>query len=240
MLGKLQNLLDKNLIAVAAKQFAFSKHIGKHSFKINRLEGLIRFNTDQIFAANVIGTESFETDEWTWAWSDTEFRETPLVKSANKLRKLGIKQELTVLTRKRCALDTSVNGFTLACIATDIAKADCFYSFKSEGDTRTYILLNKIGQDTFDTDLSEELILHAFEKLMPDIKFDHYASLKYACEEAGLGELVKPQKISLGSAELIFDTVGNCLDIKRRSSVAPSPMQEKTTRKHRRSKSRRR
>ncbi len=41
MLGKLQNLLDKNLITVAARQFSFSRYIGKYAWNLNSIEGVL-------------------------------------------------------------------------------------------------------------------------------------------------------------------------------------------------------
>ncbi len=239
MLGKLQNLLDKNLIAACTKQLEFSRYIGKHKANLDEQNCLMTFGDEIAFQVSVLGTESFITDTWTWAWADDHFKETTLIRSAQKLRKLGIKQELTLLSRKQCEIDTLVNGFTLATIACDIAKADCFYSFVSGDDERTYVLLTKIGRDSFESQLEEKDILKSFEQLMPNINFDHHASLKHACELAGLSQLVEAQKISIANADIIFDTLGNCLKInKQQSSIAESPVQT-TTRKKRRSRARR-
>lgn len=241
MLGNLQKLLDKNLITVAARQFEFSRYIDKHDWNLDSIEGILYFTNRSAFEAQIIGSESFEDNTWRWAWADPQYKESPMVKSAHKLRKLGIKQELTLLTRKSCSIDTSVNGFTLASIALDIAKADCFYSYSCDNDSRLYMLLKRIGKDEFESTLPEQDILYAFEQLMPDISFDHYTSLKNACIAAGLQDAVSEQKISLGGVDVIFDAVGNCLDMKKPTEVVikdnEKQMDEKTTRKRRRSRS---
>ena len=241
MFGKLQNLLDQELILSCARQFVFSRYIGNHTYTIDEEAATLSFADNMTFGVSVIGSESFAEDQWTWAWADPQYAESKLCKSAQKLRKLGLKQELTLLTRKQCAIDTQVNGFTIASVARSVANATCFYSYDSGNDVRTYVLLSSIDQDNFTQDISEKDILKAFESLLPHIKFDHYASVKHACVQSHLGELVSPQKISLHGADLIFDEIGNCLDIKKRKQSTITPVEsieKKTTSRTRRSRGR--
>ena len=234
MLGKLQQLLDQNLIFACAKQFCFSRYIGNRPFVVNQQERSITFGDDIIFKANILGSESFSEDTWTWAWAMADYKEEAIAKAAQKLRKLGLKQEITLLTRKTCPIDATINGFTLAAVCTDIAKVDGFYSYESGSDERTYVLISKVGKDTFDAQPTAKDVRKAFESLMPHVSFDHFTSLKHACIEANVGEIVSPQKIIVDTATIIFDEVGNCLDIQKRD-ISTAGLEKKTSGRHRRS-----
>ena len=238
MLGKLQKLLDQELIIACARQFCFSRYIGNRPYTLSQEDCKISFGSDIMFKANILGSESFADESWTWAWANDSIKELPIAKSSQKLRKLGLKQEITLLTRKHCPIDANINGFTLSIIAANIAQTDGFYSFESNTDERTYVLINKVGKDEFNPEPSEKDILKAFESLMPHLSFDHYSSLKRACIQCNVGELTSPQKIQLANATIIFDEVGNCLDIQKRSDSTAGLEKKTTNRQRRRGKSR--
>lgn len=234
MLGKLQKLLDQDLIFACAKQFCFSRYIGNRPFFVNQQDCSITFGDDIIFKAHILGSESFIDETWTWAWAMDDFKEEAIAKASQKLRKLGLKQEITLLTRKTCPIDATINGFTLAAVCTDIAKSDGFYSYESGNDERTYVLITKVGTDSFDAQPTAKDVRKAFESLMPHVSFDHYTSLKHACVQANVGELISPQKIKIDTATVLFDEVGNCLDIEKRE-ISTAGLEKKTTSRHRRS-----
>ena len=135
----LQAYLEQYALLSLEKQDKLESLIGEHLHELDLDAGTIRFNELQ-FPVQVIGTESYNTLTWLWAWAD-EQEEIPasLTQSAIQLRIWGAEAGIPEFTMPSVDLNRA-DGSALAMIAAEVCKASCYYRDGYEGGA-AYLLL---------------------------------------------------------------------------------------------------
>jgi hypothetical protein len=135
----LRSYLEQYALLSLENQDKLELLTGEHMHELDLDAGSIRFN-ELRFPVQVIGTESYNTLTWLWAWAD-EQEEIPasLTQSAIQLRIWGAEAGIREFTIPSVDLN-SADGHALAMIATQVCKASCYYRDAYEGGA-VYLLI---------------------------------------------------------------------------------------------------
>ncbi len=84
--------------------------------------------------AQILGTESHETNTWLWAWANAASNLSPLLIHASlEMKRFGEEQAIPELTQPKLALSADNNGHVLSMIASGICNADAYYHGPYDG-----------------------------------------------------------------------------------------------------------
>jgi hypothetical protein len=147
----LQSYLEQYALTSLEKRDKLESVIREHQHELDLEAGTIRFNELQ-FPVQVIGTESYNTLTWLWAWAD-EQSEVPasMLQSAVQLRIWGAEAGIPEFTMPSVDLDRA-DGHAIAMIAAEVCKASCYYLDSYEGGALSLLIFDKIidSQPSFD------------------------------------------------------------------------------------------
>ena len=138
----LLQLYQKNVVMMTAKQMAFGRYIAEaDSCNIDLEECRANFGSEISYTASLLGMENIESDTWQWSWSMDDYHDSAVVKAAQKLRKLGVKQEIKILSKKSFELSADINGYNMSIIAAAMAKSDVMYTLEAAPGLRAFLIL---------------------------------------------------------------------------------------------------
>lgn len=139
-----EDLLAQHIAMGIDKQIAFQDRIGRQGTVAPDFEsGTISFN-GQSYKMQLLGTVTPPAGAdgkrtWNWSWSEGELAAKGLLESGEKLRDLGIDEDIYVLSEPRVHLD-SMDPTHLALVASGVLGAVAYYSAAAErGDL--YVLV---------------------------------------------------------------------------------------------------
>jgi hypothetical protein len=209
----LQSYLEQYALTSLEKRDKLESVIGEHQHELDLVEGTIRFNELQ-FPVQVIGTESYNTLTWLWAWAD-EQSEVPasMLQSAVQLRIWGAEAGIPEFTMPSVDLDRA-DGHAIAMIAAEVCKASCYYLDSYEGGALYLLLFDKIidSQPSFD----RQRLLIRLADLLSRYELNHRIAVLSYLTEKGLSPVEQRNMINceLESGERLiaeFDEAGRLI-----------------------------
>ena len=137
--------LEKTALVSLEKQDALIRRLGEHIMELDLDTGMARFNTEAVFPFQVLGTESYNSITWLWAWAEEQPEVSEeLLRSAREMKALGAREGVTEFTLPSLDLNRA-DGTMLSLIASQVCAASGFYRDAYDGGT-LFILL--YGADT--------------------------------------------------------------------------------------------
>ena len=209
-LTTLQTYLERYALSSLEKQDKLESVTGGHMHEFDLAAGTIRFN-DLLFPVQVIGTESYNTLNWLWAWAD-EQSEVPasLLQSAVQLRIWGAEAGIPEFTLPSVDLNRT-DGQAIAMIAAEVCKASCYYQDSYEGGALYLLISDRIidSQPSFD----RQRLLSRLADLLSRYELNHRIAVLSYLTEKGLSPVAQRNMISceLESGERLlaeFDDAG--------------------------------
>jgi hypothetical protein len=209
----LQSYLEQYALTSLEKRDKLESVIGEHQHELDLEAGTIRFNELQ-FPVQVIGTESYNTLTWLWAWAD-EQSEIPasMLQSAVQLRIWGAEAGIPEFTMPSVDLDRA-DGQAIAMIAAEVCKASCYYRDSYEGGALYLLIFDKIidSQPSFD----RQRLLTGLADLHSQYELNHRIAVLSYLTEKGLSPVEQRNMINceLESGERLiaeFDEAGRLI-----------------------------
>jgi hypothetical protein len=123
----LSDLLREHGALSLEKQDALGDYLGEHSWSLDLTAGTIDFGAGRVFPIQLLGTESFQSETWLWAWANRESDiPEPLLAAAARLRELGAAQGITELITPELP-STSLDLHMVGAIGCGVTSADAYY-----------------------------------------------------------------------------------------------------------------
>lgn len=169
-------LLEKYAAVAFEKQYNLAEIIGENSWEIDINTGLIHFGDDSKFPMQILGSYSFDSGTWLWAWAN-EVSSIPdnLLVEANKLKTLGETYNIEFLTMPEYEMEpTDIHALGL--IASGEFNSSAYYA----GNFGSGILLLTLKDESIDNvPHNEQLrILSIFPEITATFAVNHRRSLK--------------------------------------------------------------
>ena len=209
----LQSYLERYALTSLEKRDKLESVAGGHQHELDLESGTIRFNELQ-FPVQVIGTESYNTLTWLWAWAD-EQSEVPanMLQSAVQLRIWGAEAGIPEFTMPSVDLNRA-DGRAIAMIAAEVCKASCYYRDDYEGGALYLLIFDKIidSQPSFD----RQRLMIRLADLFSQYELNHRIAVLSYLTEKGLSPSEQRNMISceLESGERLiaeFDEAGRLI-----------------------------
>jgi hypothetical protein len=97
-------------LALVAKQLHLGELVGKSRWAFDST-GILSFGNNHHWHAQILGTESYETNTWLWAWANTGSNLPPaVVQSSLQMKRLGEEQSIPELIQPQLPLSADING----------------------------------------------------------------------------------------------------------------------------------
>jgi hypothetical protein len=127
-----RSFFERYALLSLEKQDKLESLVGEHLYELDLDAGTIRFDTLQ-YPVQVIGTESYNTLTWLWAWADEQTElSANLIQAAIQLRIWGAQAAIPELAMPSVDLNRA-DGHAIAMIASEVCKASCYYRDGYEG-----------------------------------------------------------------------------------------------------------
>jgi len=128
------SLFTRYVLSSFLKQFHLCDLVGESAWRFDVPTGTLSFGDDIHWHAEILGTESDETQTWLWAWANTGSNlPAALVQASPEMKDLGEEQQIPELTEPQPALTEDVNGHVLSLIASGVCDADAYYRGPYDG-----------------------------------------------------------------------------------------------------------
>lgn len=171
----MQTYLERYALLSLEKQQKLEWLLGEHTHELDLDAGAVRFSTGHEVPYQVLGTESYNTLTWLWAWAE-EQTEIPmkLLSSAFKLKDWGERENLREFSLPSVDLNRA-DGQALALISTQVCNASCSYQDRFDGGSAFFLLFDRRidGQPSFD----RALLFRRFSDLIARYELDHRNAL---------------------------------------------------------------
>lgn len=169
-------LLEKHAAIAFEKQYNLAEIIGENNWEIDMNTGSIRFGDDLNFPMQILGSYSFDSGTWLWAW-DNEASSIPsnLLIDANKLKEIGETYNIDFLTMSEYKMEpTDIHALGL--IASGEFNSSAYYA----GNFGSGILLLTLKDELIEkVPYNEQLrILSIFPEITANFAVNHRRSLK--------------------------------------------------------------
>lgn len=130
----LSALLAKSVVSSQAKQLQLAEKIGSRSWHYDVYTGTLSFGQDIHWHAQILGTESHQTNTWLSAWANAGSNLPPaLIQASLQMKQLGEQQQILELIEPQVPLTDEVNGHVLSMIASGVCDADAYYRGPYDG-----------------------------------------------------------------------------------------------------------
>lgn len=213
------DLLERRAAIAFENQRALADLLGDHNWQVDVPTGRMTFSGSSTIACDVqlLGTESYESNTWLWAWANTQSNLPPKVlQSAQELRELGEQQGLEMLTTPSIDLDGR-NAHEIAMIASGLCNADAYYR-GDYGAGALYCLLTlpQLRQRPPVTALEVSMVM---SQLIAGISLNHRRAFVHYLNAKGL----RPEETSSqvratlpdgGTVNAEFDDLGRLTEIR--------------------------
>jgi hypothetical protein len=125
------DLLEQHAGLAVEKQRALSQLLGQHHWNVNIPEGKLSFTlqSGETIACDIqlIGTESFESQTWLWAWANKQSHlPLKLLRGVMELQEFGVVSAMEPLTRDTTEL-SEIPAQVFAIVAAGFTDADAYY-----------------------------------------------------------------------------------------------------------------
>jgi hypothetical protein len=125
------DLLERYAAVGFEKQRALADLLGERHWQVDISSGKMHFSGDGLSVIEsdiqLLGTESFQSNTWLWAWANTQSNLPPKVlQRALELQEIGIRQKIEALTNRSVDLEQR-SGHEIALIASGLCDADAYY-----------------------------------------------------------------------------------------------------------------
>ena len=149
---------------------------GRYDFDM--MEGKLSFGNDLVFDAQILGTESRETQTWMWAWANTSsIIPEEFLQSVQQIKAHGDEHGIDALSNGEIGLDDKHGGHMFSMFASGLLKSTGYYR-APYGKTAMFMLINDPEPVAPEQDVTQ-LILTNFPKLLKTLTFDnHRAAFK--------------------------------------------------------------
>ncbi|MDU1890667.1 MAG: hypothetical protein E6767_08255 [Dysgonomonas sp.] len=176
-------LLEKYAGIAFEKQYSLSEVIGENDWNVDLNTGLISFGAGLSFPMQILGTYSFESATWLWAWAN-EASNIPenLLDEAKALKQLGEEYNIEFLTMPEYKME-SVDVHALGFIASGKFESSAYYA----GNYGSGIILVTIKSEEVENVAYNEQarILSIFPQLISTFAVNHKRTLKNYVEAKG-------------------------------------------------------
>jgi len=212
-MSTLTEYLEQFSLISLEKQDKLALLIGEHTYSIDLEAGKIRFNDDLEISFQVLGTESYNTLIWLWAWAEEQTEEIPvdLTEASRELRDWGLRKGIREFTLPSVDLHKA-DGHVLSMIACELCNASCYFRDAYEGGSAYLLLFDKriVLQPSFD--LSR--LSRRFLDLVSRHELNHQKTLRsyLSIKKLPLADTGATITCELDSGERIsaeFDDAGN-------------------------------
>jgi hypothetical protein len=127
-------LLVGYLLSSFNKQHRLASLVGEYKWQFDVPTGTLSFGNDLHWHAQILGTESHETNTWLLAWANTGSNLLPaLIQASLQMKQLGEQQQIPELTEPQIPLTDEVNGHVFSMIASGVCDADAYYRGPYDG-----------------------------------------------------------------------------------------------------------
>ena len=172
--------------------------IGDAGWDFSMEEGRLRFDNGMAFRAEVVGSESDQSDTWLWAWAnDASGIPLPLTDAARIAKAHGTTHSILELTTPQLKLSEDLHGYYLSAVVSGLVSANAFYACPHEAGS-VFLL---IRDDSFPLESAgtEELVLRICS-IFPQVVMnftvsDHALALECYLQSAGLTAEREKKKI---------------------------------------------
>lgn len=170
-------LLEKHAAVAFEKQYSLAEIIGDNNWEIDMNTGLIHFGDDIKFPMQILGSYSFSSGTWLWAWANeaSNIPESLLVE-ATKLKELGESYNIEFLIMPEYKMEpTDIHALGL--IASGEFDCNAYYA----GNFGNGILLLTLKDDSIKnvSDNEQLRILNIFPEIISTFAVNHKRSLKH-------------------------------------------------------------
>jgi YD repeat-containing protein len=121
----LLTLLEAHGLPALDRQLRFADLMGDPDWHLDQANGLLRLGA-QVFPAQVLGTTSWHSGTWLWAWANPSIAE-PLTTRSREAARIGEERGLPLLTTASVDLDTVGDAHFLALAVGGLLGADAYY-----------------------------------------------------------------------------------------------------------------
>jgi hypothetical protein len=150
--NSLQEYFEQCALLSREKQDRIEMLMSDFTHEFDLEEGLVRFHEGRVFPFQVLGTESYNTLTWLWAWSE-DHTEVPthLLASAFKMKDWGEKQHLKEFFGPAMDLN-GMDGHALSLISSHVCNASCYVQDAYAGGAAYVLVFDKLidAQPSFD------------------------------------------------------------------------------------------
>lgn len=183
------NLCVQHVAKSFSKQLQLGAVVGNHDWTFDVSTGTLSFGNKHHWHAQLLGTESNETNTWLWAWANTGRNLPPaLIQASLQMKQLGEQQNLPELTQPQLPLTADINGHVLSMIASGVCDADAYYRGPYEGGA-AFLL---IKDDKFPRSKEHPLarLAHVFPQAISAFAIpDHRLALTSYLDGCGVGHV---------------------------------------------------
>ena len=194
---KIVDLLEQHAATSLEKQWALSDLFGDHNWNLDLEQGVLTITGvqgTQLFAVQVLGTESEYDSTWLWGWANIDSGiPLSLLRCANELRELGREQGIAEFTEPEIGLMV-VDGTQLSLIASGICEAFGYYRGPYEGGAVFLILDAPTAHLQVET--SAVRVINVFTQLISAVPVNHKRAFLaymhdkgYRCQSTDTGDV---------------------------------------------------
>ena len=142
-------LFSAALGRIAVNQSKCSEKIVRgRNWNIDFARGVISFG-DDIYAAQLIGTESKVSNSWLWGWANPSGLNESVLSYANELHNFGEANKLEVFETKNFELKGLFNGHNIGIIASALHDENvCYYRCPYDGGA-AFVVFSNIDNEVF-------------------------------------------------------------------------------------------
>jgi hypothetical protein len=108
------------------RQLALAELVEDRDWQFDQDRGTLRFGTDIELPAQVLGSVSFQSGTWLWAWANPSLR-PELTLMAQALQREGEARGITLLTQAQLDAESVGGGLLLSIVAAGLIDADACY-----------------------------------------------------------------------------------------------------------------
>jgi len=128
----LQELFYTHAVLSFEKQLRLEELAGECDWSVDLDTGRLAFDDRYDFPAQLLGTESVESETWLWAWGNPSVTSSQVVTAARRLKVYGERHGVPEFARAQIPLE-EVNGHTLGLVVAGLQGADAYYLGHYEG-----------------------------------------------------------------------------------------------------------
>src|SRR3989442_1317459 len=105
MAAQISYLFSRSALSSFHKQIYLNELVGAFRWHFDVATGIVSFGKDLYWHAQILGTESYETNTWLWAWANTGSNLPPaLIQASLQMKQLGKQKKIRELTEPQISL----------------------------------------------------------------------------------------------------------------------------------------